>query len=180
MFNSIQKLTKGLADEFEHAIKNVGDTSSANQRQQRQPTNAADSTSSGQPSKGVSKAFDTLKANAGILSTQTPDPDSLDIHSSPRPETPSKELSPQPSSHPTETTDSNQSTTNSSTQEHGDTSDSNHPDSEPNKDAQAAPPNPVNTVEYDGFIVPREIVPKLRKFKKYEAKYPGMFYFYFL
>lgn len=47
-------------------------------------------------------------------------------------------------------------------------------------DAATQVPVSGQMVVVDGYTVPKEVAPKLRKFKKYEAKYPSMFFLFFL
>lgn len=202
MFNKLQQLGKTLTDEIEHAVKSVNDqsqqrpnagpSSTAARSQQRQGP-AASSTSNSQRSaantkKTVAQAFDTLKANAAVLHEQTPDPDSLDItlnDSASRPGTPqAKAVGDVP---PADKDASSPDTKSATEDQQADGS------SAPNKDdsseapvassssstaetlvADSALKSSGETVQIDGLAVPKELLPKLRKFKKYEAKYPGM------
>lgn len=98
-------------------------------------------------------SFDVLKQNKDVLATQTPDPDSFEIP-------------------PNSNNDSSKSTPVLNPQENQEENSENKDSAnEQSKDESNAEP----LVSFEGVQVPKSIASKLRKFNKYEAKYPGMY-----
>lgn len=118
------------------------------------------STSSKKPTEennSSNSSFDVLKQNKNVLATQTPDPESFEIP-------------------PNSANDSTKSTPVLNPQSNQEQS-SEKKDSENEQKIENSNAEPL--VLFEGVEVPKSIAGKLRKFNKYEAKYPGMYQLFF-
>lgn len=182
MFNRLSQLGKSLADELENAVKPATEPNSNTSSRPNTPSGPKTRQprgSDGEPTSiNSKKAFDTLRANASLLNTQTPDPGSLDVTSEPHEDV---KASATPESADTSNGNAKETgdDTTNGTADSAETepaseepTDKNPASNKPDEDSTVQPVS-GKTVVIDGFTVPKEIGPKLRKFKKYEAKYPS-------
>lgn len=107
----------------------------------------------------MSSAFQTLKSNAKLLNSDTPEPGAMEVVFD----------SNFDSETSTEKVKSNDSDKKLETPEVQESADAGKSDL-----SKPASPASISKLEADTVVLPKEIVSKLRKFKKYEEKYPGM------
>lgn len=225
MFTKFSQIRKTLSDEIENVMKQgmegpgSGNTSSSTSIAGSRSATPGAGRGRGPPRESVA----TLKDNAKILNTETPDPDSLvvqaDGHDTPEglEETSSKSES------DIKVKDSSEKSTNDEKKSENNTSEKQQQDNDEDQDAtkskstketdsenvatkdgdqdgksgKSNKTDKVNSTDkkdynkeedsstlvpvsgqmvvIDGYTVPKEVAPKLRKFKKYEAKYPSKF-----
>lgn len=183
MFSRISQLGKNLSEEFESVVNaanrppNANGTSGAGNRdgakQQRKDSGS------------MTSAFETLKSNANILNQSTPEPGALEVvftsaQGSDHDDRESNEA--QEAKEGAENSDDHEANTTGDSvdaKDPGGTNDSKaepkanelksigNPDPKPNESkAKSEPSQPE-------IPISKEISSKLRKFRKYEEKYPG-------
>lgn len=150
MFSRISQLGKNFTEELEAVVNRPNSANSGNGSPQ-------------QESASMTSAFQTLKSNAKLLSSDTPEPGALEVVFDSNQDTP-------PKSDKTEGNDNDSKTEKSDAKEAADPS-----QSEPVKSASPAPDSKAGT---ETMALPKDITSKLRKFKKYEEKYPGKYSFF--
>jgi hypothetical protein len=160
MFSRISQFGKNITDEFENVVNSGrGDSGPGSNRQGvRSPSNAPANVNSTQ---GQIKV---LNKNAHLLGSQTPDPSSLEVQE------------PTQQNNGPDKTEDDGDTSKKETE--GDdsrpSSGLSQPNSEQSTTADNGPAENTNKIGGDGMELPREIVQKLKKFNKYEEKYPGV------
>jgi hypothetical protein len=147
MFSRISQLGKNFTEELEAVVNRPNAGTSGNGNPQHKE------------SASMTSAFQTLKSNAKLLNSDTPEPGALEVVFDSNQETPAK-------SEKNEGSDSDSKKEKSDTKEVVDPS-----KSEPEKGASLAADSKAGT---ETMALSKDITSKLRKFKKYEEKYPGM------
>lgn len=164
MFSRISQFGKNITDEFENVVNSgrgeSGPSQGSNRQGVRSPANGPADVNSTQ---GQIKI---LNKNAHLLGSETPDPSTLEVQE------PS-----QRNNGPDKPEDNNGDKAKKETE--GDdsrpSSSLSQPNSEPSTTTESGAGDNSNKSAGDGMELPREIVQKLKKFNKYEEKYPGKF-----
>lgn len=161
MFSRISQFGKNITDEFENVVNSGrGDSGPGSNRQGvRSPANAPANVNSTQ---GQIKI---LNKNAHLLGSQTPDPSTLEVQE-PTQQNDGSDKPEDDGDAAKKETDGDDSRPSSSLSQ---------PSSEPSTTADNCSAENPNKSGGEGTELPREIVQKLKKFNKYEEKYPGKF-----
>lgn len=179
MFSRISQIGKNLSDEFESVVNNKSNNSSSSRPSSRSASSSGQDAKrlDGRPdSASMQTAFTTLKNNAKLLNSQTPEPGQLEVvfnseegagdgdDERPDSEAKTKEklINEGKGESAGEANKSNDGA--SAAKEHL------PPPTEASGDATPSPSSQKN----NDVHISKEIASKLRKFRKYEEKYPGM------
>lgn len=165
MFSRITQIGKNISEEFESVVNSTNRPASSN------GSDKSGSNVKRADSGSMASAFQTLKTNAKILNQQTPDPGALEVvfnsnQSSSDNEAAKNLTSGAENPEPPAATESNAENT--------DLPESNGSTKVP-EFVEKPNAEPQDAKKSDEVHTSKEIASKLRKFRKYEEKYPGMY-----
>lgn len=123
----------------------------------------------------MSSAFQTLKSNAKILNQQTPEPGALEVVFNAQ-GSDNEAVSSTNDPEPTEDT-SKSATESAEGQAEKPELNGSSKEAKSTEQKSSEPTSTPETKKNDEVPISREIASKLRKFKKYEEKYPGAYYY---